>query len=74
MATIIAPVWRGCQWWRELEDAMINKPVPIGSNTYNFKGDFSVIPKPLHNKKWHWMAFWISGKDRPEDGHPEPGT
>jgi hypothetical protein len=71
-ATIIAPVWRGCRWWRDLSDITIDTPVEIPTNAESFIGDFETLPEPLRNKKWIWMAFHVSGTTRPEAGRPTP--
>lgn len=60
MATVITPVWQGCQWCQDLLHLTTKPPVPIPNTLESFSWTGDLL-EPLHNHWWHWAAFRICG-------------
>jgi len=60
-ATVIAPEWKGQQWYRKLQKLSIEMPMrlPVSSNTI---WATTPQPEPMKNAKWRLYAWRISGR------------
>jgi hypothetical protein len=61
MATIIAPIWLGCCWFNQLEHLSCNQLIHIPTSACSFLANLEFMLVPLHNCRWKWAAFRISG-------------
>jgi hypothetical protein len=59
-AILVAPVWKGQTWFKQLEQMTIGKPVPLNPKKDLLPGPSGKM-EPRANPKWRFAAFRISG-------------
>jgi hypothetical protein len=59
-AILVAPVWKGQTWFKQLEQMTIGKPVPLNPKKDLLPGPSGRM-EPRANPKWRFAAFRISG-------------
>ena len=60
-AVLIAPMWKGKQWYKTLVKMSVDEPMRLPNNSRTM---LKVVakPEPLKNKKWKLFAWRITGK------------
>lgn len=71
-ATVVAPVWEGRPWFRDLMELCVEPPVPIPNLPSSFEWEGPCLPEPTRNPSWRWIACRISGLHAPLAGLHKP--
>ena len=60
-ATVIAPVWRGQVWFKQLQELSVCQPLKLKLNQKMILQKGNAIPEPLKNPSWTVCAWRLHG-------------
>ena len=61
VATVIAPAWRGQNWYQKLIAMSVDRPFRLPRNSLILQNPVTGTPEPLKNPKWRLYAWRIYG-------------